>query len=251
MSIELSAVDEERFGVRTAKQTIETVDQLGATLAACRLQRVGLLILRVPTDAQMAVNAVERAGGLLMDTLCHCARRVIPVDADVMPTTFANRSDAPLRFRAGDARDADLVEWLAQEAFRGYGGHYRNDPRLRVEDAEAVYPSWARACCVDAVAPLVIAERGPRAVGFASLRRSSASALDVALFAVHPVARQQGVACSLLRHLIVNAPAWGASTLSYSTQITNLPMQRLLARAGFLPTRSVYTFHWWSDEPRA
>lgn len=239
MPIERSAIDEARFGVRTAKAVARTADEVQQAVAACERQGVQLLLLRLPTDAHAAVHAAEQAGALLTDTLCFYARAVDALTEPPPPRPG-------LHLRAGDAADADRVEALARAAFAGYPGHYRNDPRLQAVDVDEVYPSWARACCVRATGPLVLAEFDAQPAAFAALRPGGDGELDVALLAVHPQFRQLGVAADLLRHLSSGALGPAVSRLSYSTQITNVAMQRLLARLGFLPTGSHYTFHWWA-----
>lgn len=238
MSISRSAVDEARFGIRTAKATAEDAASVDAALDACRRERIELLILRIPTQAHPAVHAAGRAGALLTDTLCYYTAQV----GAGRPATTGS-----LRFRVAGPSDADPVEALARAAFAGYAGHYGVDPRLRPEDADEVYPSWARQCCLDPAGPVLLAEAPTGLVAFAALRPGGDGALDVALLAVHPGARRRGAAAELLQHLLTPAgPLAARQPLTYSTQITNVAMQRLLARQGFLPTGSCHTFHWWA-----
>lgn len=239
--LELSRLDELRFGVRTAKAKVTTPEQLRDTLDACRSQSVRLAILRVPTWAYATVFAGEQAGARLMDTLCYY-EHPRPQSVGFIECDVAFRLALPC--------DASLIESLARDAFADYDGHYGNDPRLRVEDVREVYPSWARSCCERTCAsePVFIASRGESAVGFAALRRSEGLELDVALLGVCRSDQRRGTASALLSYLVRSSAGLGAARLTYSTQITNIPMQRILARVGFLPTESVYTFHHWSDE---
>ncbi|MFO0677986.1 MAG: hypothetical protein U0169_15730 [Polyangiaceae bacterium] len=84
-------------------------------------------------------QALESAGGRLMDTLVHYERVLGP---DVM---LAHGCEVPIRpFRPSDE---DAVERLARESFRGYAGHYHADPQLDPARVAEIYPSWAVRSC--------------------------------------------------------------------------------------------------------
>lgn len=243
---ELSRIDDLRFRVRTAKAKINSPEQLAAALAACRAESVRLVIFRVPVDAHSTVIASECAGARLMDTLCYFERPCSMQAGQVCRVPV--ESDLSFRFAAPE--DAGLVETLAYNAFEGYTGHYHNDVRLSSADVGEVYPSWAKACCEKSSIeePVVIVSRQEAAVGFAALRRTAPTELDVALLGIVRSDRGRGTASLLLAYLVESCAAFEANRLTYSTQLSNVSMQRLLARAGFLPTGSVYTFHYWTDE---
>lgn len=245
-ALALSSLDELRFGVRTAKASVETVTEVRDAIEQSHAQRARLLIVRIPTSAQPAVSAMEQAGGRLMDTLCFYEHHLMRRPLREIASTGDGR--AP-NWRLASADDADAVEALARVAFEGYESHYRHDPRLAPAAVDEVYPSWARSCCESSsdFEPVVLAEVDARLVGFAALRRTDSAELDVALFGIDPAARGQGIAVALLDHLLAACPDWGATRLRYSTQITNLPMLRLLARTGFRSVGSVYTFHLWLE----
>jgi len=250
--IEISRLDELRFGFTTAKARAHSPAQVREVLDAGRAQGIQLLILRIPAAASTAVVAAEHAGARLMDTLCYY---------DIVPTgvvarahergvTGASPDKAHFAFRIAAPQDAALVEALARDAFRDYAGHYENDIRLRREDCAEVYPSWARSCCEQSTPalPVFIASAGGEPVGFAATRQAGHGALDVALLGVSSRHRGQGVGSALLHHMLACCGPWGVERLSYSTQITNIPMQRLLASAGFFLTSADYTLHHWNEE---
>jgi GNAT superfamily N-acetyltransferase len=191
---------------------------------------------------------------LLMDTLCYYAsecnafaQRPFAVDDDHLRH---ERREAPIEFRFGGPGDAALVESIARDAFANYGSHYANDLRLPGDAVAEIYPSWARSSCerVSPGEPVLIAMQGGAATGFVSTRRGNEGEMDVALLGVRSNCRGQGTAAALLQRLGVWSAEAGLKRLTYSTQLTNVPMLRLLSRVGFLPTHSVYTFHHWCTE---
>ena len=75
--IDLSAIDEERFGIRTARASNVTVEGLSKVLDFCQAHSVVLLIARCLTANTQAAQAMERHGFLLMDTLIYYERNLI------------------------------------------------------------------------------------------------------------------------------------------------------------------------------
>jgi GNAT superfamily N-acetyltransferase len=240
-NIALSAIDEARFGIVTAKATAAEASDIPAIAAQCRAQNVALLILRIDTAHVAAMQAAEQAGAYLADTLVYFERAIAGMGDAHLPEGVSSRLAQPA--------DADGVAALAREIFTGYQGHYHCDPRLAADAADEVYVSWAHAtCATPGVADAVLLlEDSQGLLAFCALRTTGASNVDVSLIGVAPRARRLGLFDCLLRM----AAQWGAArsldTIEYSTQITNLAAQRGLAKAGFLPAKSLYTLHHWFD----
>jgi GNAT superfamily N-acetyltransferase len=238
--VALSPLDEARWGVPTAKAGGVTAAGLPAALEFCRARKVAFLIARCAAGDLPAAQALEAAGGRLMDTLVHWAR-----DLGGVPAADAG---APA-LRPARADEAPAVEALARVAFAGYGGHYHADPRLDRARCDAVYTDWARRSVLDrAVADAVLVAEGEgRLLAFATLRRGPAGEGEGVLFGVAPEAQGRG----LYRALMLGGMAWcaaqGRSRMHVSTQVTNLAVQRVWARLGFEPARAEYTFHLWLD----
>lgn len=239
--VALSALDEERFGIRTAKAPAVTAALLPAVLDVCRRERVALLIARCDAADVAAAQALEAAGGFLTDTLVYYARTLADAPEPV------EHGAPPVRpVRPGEE---GTVEAVAAAAFRGYLGHYHADPRLDRAACDAVYTSWAlRSCRLREVADeVLVAERDGRIVGFATLKLNGPEEGEGILFGVAPEAQGLGV----YRALMVNGLAWcrakGARRMVVSTQITNAAVQRVWTRLGFELRHAVYTFHAWFD----
>src|SRR5207244_11137457 len=85
-----------------------------------------------------AVQMLESAGFLLMDTLVYYRR-------NLAGSPVADPHDDRIRLlRTGEE---EQVEAIARECFRDYGGHYHADPRLDRRACTEVYASWARTSC--------------------------------------------------------------------------------------------------------
>jgi GNAT superfamily N-acetyltransferase len=235
----LSELDEQRFGIRTVRGSVTSPDQVRDLVSDARDQGVRLLIVRCSADDLATAHALENAGGQLMDVLVYFARGLA---AESLP------ADTPrVAIRLGGPGDAPAVVRIAEAAFRGYFGHYHADPRLRREDCDEVYTSWARRSCEsEGVADAVlIAEQESEVVGFMTVRMNSAEEGEAVLGGVDPAAQGKGIYQSLL----VRAMSWvagrGGATMIVTTQISNRAVQRVWVRLGFEPDRAYLTFHVW------
>jgi GNAT superfamily N-acetyltransferase len=240
-NIQLSTLDEERFGVRTAKVSSITLNQLPAVMDFCRLNQVKFLIARCAAVELQTAQAMEEQGFSLMDTLVYYSRDLanapIPPLSDML-TVRPVRDD-----------EAWQVSAIAARAFHAYGGHYHADPHLDPEKCDAVYESWAYRSCVsrEVAHEVLVAERESELVGFVTLRKQSPESGEVPLYGVDPSLQGQGIG----RGLIIGALRWyesqGIAKMFISTQITNLSSQKVWFRLGFEPVQYQYTFHKWFD----
>jgi GNAT superfamily N-acetyltransferase len=241
LAINLSAIDEERFGVRTARVYAVTRDQLPAITEFCESKNIQFLIARCQAYELSAVQAMEQQGFILMDTLVYYTRRLanapIPPIADQITVR-------PVR-----SEEADQVGSLAAKIFRGYRGHYHADSRLDQKKCDEVYSSWAYRSCVstEAADGVLVAEWNGLIVGFLTLRTHSSEVGEVPLYGVDPSIQGHGIG----RGLVIGALRWfearGVEKMFISTQVTNLSSQKVWVRLGFEPTLAQYTFHKWFD----
>jgi len=242
-SVCLSAIDEERFGVKTARTPLVTLDTLPAALDFCNANNVVLLIARCLTTELPVAQAMEREGFNLMDTLVHYARNL------VKPPIPSDTCEVPIRpIRAGEE---DIVKSVAKEAFRDYYGHYHADERLERSKCDEAYVSWAFRSCVskDVADDVLVADPDDSIVGFATLRLNTPEEGEGVLFAIAPRAQGRGIYRSFMIHGMQWLKSKGAARMVVSTQITNIAVQKVWARVGFEPDKSYYTFHKWFDRP--
>lgn len=240
LSIQLSALDETRFGVRTAKTYINTPAQLDQVDAFCQQQGVNFLIARVEAAHLDAVQQMETRGYQLMDTLLYYAfkfgRATIPDD------------NSPYIVRPVDrTTEAPLVRAIASESFKGYFGHYHADQRLDRESCDEVYRSWAENSVLspDIAHEVLVVEDSGDLLGFATLRQNDSQTGEGVLFGVAPQAQGKGIYRTMMIHGMRWCQERGAARMIVSTQITNVAVQKVWARLGFEFDHAYYTFHKW------
>lgn len=233
----LSPLEEQRFGVRTVRVNAFERAELPALLAFCRANAVRMLIVRCASTDLASVQALEQAGGRLMDTLVYYGLEL------------ARKPPAPLAARVRLARDEEVepLVAIAQESFRGYHGHYHADARLAREACDATYTSWVQRSVLDrSVADAVYTcELDGRLAAFATLRTNSPEEGEGVLFGVAPWAQGRGIYADLIAAGIEWCRARGLARMAVSTQVTNLAVQKVWVRHGFEPTGSYYTLHLW------
>jgi GNAT superfamily N-acetyltransferase len=243
MKIELSPLEKERFGFKTARAVDVTAGTLAEIMDFCRVHAVQFLIARIDASELKAVQEAEKQDFLLMDTLMYAKRDVL-----TSPIPLNENTNVLVRpYRPGDEMQ---IRAVAVGAFRDYGGHYHADERLDRRKCDEVYEDWAVNSCVsDGLADIVlVAEHAGSIASFVALRTNQVTDEgEIRLFAVAPWAQRQGIA----RSLMLASMAWcrdqGRSSLLISTQIINYPMRKVWTRLGFEPVRAVYTFHRWFD----
>ncbi|OQB56159.1 MAG: TDP-fucosamine acetyltransferase [Deltaproteobacteria bacterium ADurb.Bin151] len=237
--ITLSILDQERFGVKTAKSRDFIWHDIPEMLSQCRQNYVQLLIARCPSSNLKTAQELERRGFLLMDTLVYYEHNLHLTNIIVPNEKITIRGILP-----GEAED---VRALAAESFKGYCGHYHADPKLDVHQCDDVYTSWAYNSCIskDFATEVFVAVLDDKIVGFATLRINDPKESEVVLNGVLPKTQRMGI----YRMLIENSLIWSIrhcmKRMIISTQITNIAVQKVWVRVGFQPTSSFYIFHKW------
>jgi GNAT superfamily N-acetyltransferase len=239
LDVHLSTMDEERFGIRTAKASQVSATTLPALLDFCQAQGVTLLIARCPTSELEAAQAMEQRGFSLMDTLVYYARSLVnaPLPGD----------DGRTLVRPVRPGDEEPVRDVAAKCFQGYLGHYHADARLDRARCDEVYTDWAYRSCVsrEVADEVLVAEIDGAVAGFATVRLNSLEESEGLLAGVATWARSRGVYRALLIERMRWSLSQGATRTLISTQVTNTTVQRQWTRLGYEPSHSYYTFHRW------
>jgi len=232
-------LEESRFGIRTGRaEEIQAAD-LPALDAYCRDQNLELLIARCDAADTPAAQALEEAGGRLMDTIVYWER-----DYQKRPLECDSGDD---RVRVAEASDERAVIEIARESFAGYYGHYHADKRLDRTATDAAYVDWAERSLRDpGVADAVlVAEVGGRILGFCTTQMETDDRCNWILAAVAAEGRRHGIYRAMGESSMAWAKARGAKAFYSSTQIGNVAVQKVWARLGMEFAKAVHTFHWW------
>jgi len=242
MNINISEIDHKRFGIVTAKaDDFQSVEDVHRSFAYCGDNRVTLFIARVDTGKLDVVHAMESAGGILCDTLIHYELRI-------RKNERVQINDVEFIVRQMESADRTAVLATAREAFSGYFGHYHSDSRLNKADCDEVYVSWCQSAIdnIGSADDALVVERNAEICGFLILRRHEKNGLELVLSGIKKSYTGQGVYRRLIQAGIRYAVDRQMQRVFTSTQISNLATQRTWILQGFMPIKSVHTFHvWW------
>jgi GNAT superfamily N-acetyltransferase len=235
--VQISDLDTNHFGIRSARTSDVTTDSLPGILEFCRNERVRFLIARCSAADLPAARAMSANGFDLMDTLVYAERSM----SDPPP-----RSSPPAVVRPARADDGPIIEAIARESFTGYDGHYHADPRLDPAKCAGAYVSWAlRSLSGEAADATFIGELDGRIAGFLSARGGETGTATIA--GVTAAARRRGVYRTLIEESVRWCTAAGSKRMLISTQVTN-PTVTTWIRIGFRLCGGAYTFHKWFDD---
>lgn len=236
-----SDIDQERFGVRTARAVCEDLVSVDAALLRASSELIDLLIVRIPVAPMSLVQAAIARGGLFGDVLT-----VSECSLKGFSSNYSQGSDVE-EFLIRPARIGETVALmqLVKRLFENYENHYTADSRLDLNKVRLVYPDWVSQLQEREDARMLVLARGDDLYGLSALQLMGAFEWDIALFGISADVVGRGWGQNLLKASQMVACELGAHTLSYSTQIGNLVARRMVARAGFLPVRDVFTLHFW------
>ncbi len=234
----LSALESERLGIKVARTADFTAADLPGILDFCSRNNIDLLVARPAADDLAAIHALERSGFLLMDAQIRFSRSLItpppPALLDRIPT------------RPAQAGEEDEIRRLAEKAFRGYRGHYQENPQLSAPPAEVIYADWA----VNALRrrdqnhDVLVAEREGKIVGFAIVRLNNPEEGESPLAGTDPASGRRSLT---YYQLIVSCYYWtlehGGSRFAGNVLLNNLVVAKLLIKLGGTPESAWYTFH--------
>lgn len=238
--IYLSPADKNRFGVKTARAVEVTERDIPAIFDFCRQNQIEFLIARSQCHEIKAAQALEKEGGVLVDSLILFWRNLL---LNPIPATSGNYIIREIR-----DGEADTVKAVAWEAFQDYGGHYQSDERLDIAASGDIYSSWAynEALNRDRDHTVIVAEKKDTIIGFTLVRMNTPAEGEGTLEGVLPTEVKRSL---VQRDMAIGAKNWarsrGANRFIASVMLTNTVMQKIILRLGYEPFRSYYTFHKW------
>ena len=239
MKIELSELDQYRFGVVTAKVKMDGTDSVNELILSAKAVNVELLIIRLSTDHIALAQELEKNGAFLADTLVYFQKKKINFCQIELPANYVAIE--------AELNDAEQLELVAAESFKGYFGHYHADPRLNRADCDSVYSSWAKNSCKkgNLADGVMLIKNESEITAFATVKKINAVDFEGVLFGVAPKYQGKGMHLNLMKLTGNWGIKQGLKRLITSTQINHVTAQKNWCRVGMEPMNSIYTFHLW------
>lgn len=228
-----------RFGFRVFRATLADLPSPRLVQAAIFQARADLVILRIPANHLGHLSTLEQTGFpfLVADTLVYCSA---PLDA-ASPSRLRN---ADLEFTKVSTAELPILDRLIEGSFGNYRNHYDANPLLSRADFLAGYSEWARsfASSTDGSKSAWLVRRSGTPVAFLTGSEAEGEATTV-LGGVVPQEAGKGIYTDLIRFSKRHYAERGCNTMTVSTQVDNVAVQKVWAREGFSLARAVSTIH--------
>ena len=234
-----SKLDEKRFGLKTAKLSINSEDlDIPALVKSFKKQGGQLFIVRCNSILNKGIFELQKQGFFLTDTM---------LTFSINPSHFKEKKKKVkgLDICLAKSEDSEALAVLSQKAFKAYKGHYHNNPSLDDQKCSEVYSDWASQLplkkeMADAV---FIAKIDGAFAGFASLKIADNKTAKAGLLGVDPEYRGKGIS----QHLHLWRFNWcqqnSLEEILVETSLNNKAYINILAKTGFKFISSIQIFH--------
>jgi ribosomal protein S18 acetylase RimI-like enzyme len=234
LSITVSPLESEHFGLVVARADAVEDEQIPALLSFCERNEVELVIARCDGRDLAAARGLIDAGMVRLEAQ-------IAYEGKLWEIPNANE------VREGTERDLEAVAEVARRAFCDMPSHYHVDPRLPLEACNEAYVDWTRrGLRGEAADAFFVAELDGRAVGF-TMFGGEGDRVHSILSAVDPDYQRRGLYSSLFARGMEWGLERGAERMFIVTPHGNIAAQRNQIRLGLKPVGSTATFHGWRD----
>ena len=235
-----SQLDSERFSIGISRLSIGSESEISddEVVAICENMDRGILILRAPSSR-------VKLGASLRDS-----RRIRAFQADTLVyftmelkgISLQSPRSTELRIREALSEDLPKIEALSAAAFTNYPSHYSSNKRFAPEKVIDGYVEWAKNCVTSPDCNVMVATRDNIVCGFiaTSVGRDDA---EIILNAVDPHFQQQGIYSYLLQAVCLQLKDLGMSSVTISSQITNIRVINAWIKQGFKFSHALNTFH--------
>lgn len=234
----LSDTDRLAFGFPVARAYLNSLPDLRATLDFSHSHGVKLLVARVPTDEISLVQGLLSDDFLLTETQIYLTINLKKLGPA-----------SPIPVREALPEELPYLRELTARTFSGSHSHYHADPRLERGACDQLYADWVERtfCDVGPRTKIGVVEDRSRIVGFGIVRQVTEKKWEAVLGGAVP---DTGLNPAFVYRAIVLAGlgfarANGGIRCETATQIANRMVLTTLARLGWEPGRSFYTFHKW------
>ncbi len=243
MNIFFSDTESARFGLPVYRSQSDVFDTK-AIHTFLEAHPTALLICRVPVQAQPQLHQFNAMGinYLMADTLlCYSYD---------LKQHLAKPLNNALTFEIARYSDEPILNELIQDIFKDYSNHYLANPILDKTSITAGYQEWMKAYLAaneeDKITFLV--KKNHQLVGFAACRKITKETVEGALLGVKPAFSQQGIYTDIIRFVKDFFCQKETNTFRISTQIQNIPVQRIWIKEGFLLDKAWLTLHVFGRE---
>ena len=237
-----SALDQERFGLKTAKIIITNPGiSITKLLNEFRNEKGELLIARCDSKLTNTIIELQKEGFFLTDTMLTFSIK------DFSKPSEKNNNN--IEIAPANDNEGDILAEIGEKSFKNYRGHYHNNPYLDNDKCSEVYIDWAgKLCTVKAMADAVfIARVNGKPAGFASLKVIDNGIARAGLLGVVPEFEGMGISKLLHHHRFSWCKANQIAELQVETSLNNTKYVNNLIKMGFRFNYSTQILHFITE----
>jgi len=227
----------------------EIIDQLLAQViewaTSCDIE---FLLCKTYSDDMSTIQALERKGFLLMDTLLDYVYHLHkdPIHNIPRPPLYQGCT-----VRLASTNNVEELVSMARESFKNHIGRFHSDERIIQSQATRVYEEWMRASCQGYADWILVAEIDGRIAGCSIWKRPSTQEQEqgiglghYSIGVVHPDYQGCGL-FSTLTYAGMELFDGIADYIEGPTHINNYPVQRGYAKLHWRICDARHSFHKW------
>lgn len=240
-SLEFSPMESERFSIRAGKLKIDDINDVVKVIPQMSEMGLNFLSTRIPTENMDLTQKLLKLGFILTDTLV-VYKGKLSADLHQNPK-YKNL------VREATPDDYEQIIAVAKNCFTNYMGHYHSDPKFDKKLADEVYIDWARRSCLESFLTdvLLVTEEGGRISSFITLKKTD-DISQALLGGVDPSYQNKGIYRDLIRATKQWSLKLNCKDIIYSTQVSNVAVQKVWVQEGSQMFESFYTLHFWHQK---
>ena len=235
-----SQLDSDRFSINVGRLNISAVSEITdeEVVAICEAMDCETLILRAPSSRVKLAASLGSCGSIRAfqaDTLVYFKSSLNEIN-------LQSSQSPDLSIREAVLDDIPGIESVATAAFTDYLSHYSANKRFAPEKITDGYVEWAKNCVSNLDCNVMVAIRGNNICGFIATSVGHNDA-EILLNAVDPHFQRQGVYRYMLQTVCSQMKDLGMSSVTISSQITNIRVINAWIKQGFKFSHALNTFH--------
>lgn len=219
--------DSEFFNLKVGKAEINTIDEL----AIEDVKKFDLIYI-FSDNPNLRLKLVDKKITYLLENLSH---------------TQLKSTDNIEFYKPSEEFYSDLLNLTLQS---GEYSRFKLDINFVNNEYEKLYTTWIdKSISGELASDIIIKKDGSKIIGFVTLSKKCSLLADIGLIAVDKDYRGQGIAENLIFKTLATAQMNGFDKVQVSTQLDNIPANKLYQKAGFKKNSITYIYHIWTHDP--
>jgi|688.fasta_scaffold32494_6 hypothetical protein len=238
-NITYSKVESDRFKLKVYRGNTSNIDKK-ELLTTILENKIDVSIIRMPSHKIEQQFELDKIGFPYI-----CADTLVYYKSNLEKSSI-NPIKNDLEFIIATDEHTDILDSLINSIFIGYTNHYNSNPLLPKGDILNGYKEWARGYINNSTNNKTtwIVKQGKENIGFATCSfNNETSECEGVLYGVSESHSGMGIYGDIIRFTQNYFKENGFKTMSVSTQIQNIAVQKVWTRESFFISEAYNTYH--------